>query len=201
MSRKILLTGFKPFNKEPINPAEILTTNLAGKFANVTPLVLPVSYERSFEELKNFWHNEGPFDALLMLGQAGGRQAVCLERVALNWSETSLPDEDGNKLAPQKLIEEAPTSYISDFFNQDWITDLNKIGPTTTSFSAGTYVCNSLYFKSLHHITQAKIPTLFVHVPYLPEQVQEKPNTASMKLETQQNIIEKLITLITELKT
>lgn len=201
MKRKILLTGFKPFNKEPINPAEILTMNLADKFDHVTPLVLPVSYERSFEDLKHFWNKEGPFEALLMLGQAGGRPAVCLERVALNWSETSLPDEDGIKLPPTKLIEEAPASYITDFFKPEWITDLNNIGPTTTSFSAGTYVCNSLYFKSLHHITQAKIPTLFVHVPYLPEQVQEKPNTASMKLETQQNILEKLITLITELKT
>ncbi|HEX7676419.1 MAG TPA: pyroglutamyl-peptidase I [Bdellovibrio sp.] len=194
--KKLLVTGFKPFLKEPINPSEILALELGKRFSDIDVLVLPVSYERSFLDLQRHYLSYGPFDAVIMIGQAGGRNSVCLERVALNWSENSLQDEDGIKLPQKTLIDSAPASYISDFFPNDWKDELSKIGATTVSFSAGTYVCNALYYRVIHSLTQNKIPALFVHVPYLPEQVENKPEMPSMPLATQSEILSALITLM-----
>ena len=196
MNKKILLTGFKPFLNEPINPSEILANKMAEIFPDLSVLTLPVSYENSFAQLKKYWQSQGPFDGLVMLGQAGGRNSVCLERVAVNWCETSYADEDGVNLPVGPLLANAPSSYISSFFNSQWIDELSKIGPTAVSFSAGTYVCNSLYYRALHELTKNQKPTLFVHVPYLPEQTKDKPQMPSMDLSTQQNIIKKIIELM-----
>jgi pyroglutamyl-peptidase len=194
MSAKILVTGFKPFQNEAINPSEILLAELAKVFSadEVETLALPVSYENSFSVLKNHWQAHGPYKALVMLGQAGGRPAVSLERVALNWCESGA-DEDGQVPHQGLLIPGAPTSYISDFFAKDWVKNLNEIAPTAVSHSAGTYVCNSLYFKMHHELRNTPVPTLFIHVPYLPEQTLQKPNTPSMPLTQQTQILTHLI--------
>ncbi len=197
---KILVTGFKPFLNEKINPSELLLVELTKTFPEIETLVLPVSYENSFEVLKSHWQFKGPFKAILMLGQAGGRDSICLERVALNWSESSNPDEDGIKPSVSALVPGAPSSYISDFFPNAWKDDLNKIAATSISFSAGTYVCNSLYFKVIDQITKKKVPALFVHVPYLPEQTTDKPDAPSMSLQTQSEVISELIRKFIELK-
>lgn len=197
---KILVTGFKPFLNEKINPSELLLAELAPLLPSIETLVLPVSYEKSYHAVKNHWQEHGPFDAILMLGQAGGRSSVCLERVALNWSESSHPDEDGVKPAAAAIVPNAPASYILDFFPHNWIVELNNFGPTAVSFSAGTYVCNSLYFKVTHELTQNKIPTLFVHVPYLPEQTADKPEAPAMSLKTQTEVIVQLIQKLLALK-
>lgn len=194
--KKLLVTGFKPFLKEPVNPSEILALELGKRFSDIEVLILPVSYERSFQELQQHYLSRGPFDGVLMIGQAGGRNSVCLERVALNWSENSLQDEDGIRLPQKALVDSAPASYISDFFPNDWKDELSKIGATSVSFSAGTYVCNSLYYKVIHALTENKVPALFVHVPYLPEQVENKPDTASMPLATQLEILSALVQLV-----
>jgi pyroglutamyl-peptidase len=57
------------------------------------------------------------------------------------------------------------------------------------SNSAGTFVCNHIFYALMHRI--ATQPALahtrggFVHVPYLPEQAASKPGFASMALATQ----------------
>ena len=200
MPRRILLTGFKPFLKEPLNPSELLVQNISALFPDVSTLVLPVSYDNSYQVLQNHWQTQGPFDAVIMLGQAGGRSAISLERVAINWSENSLADEDGVHLNPGPLVQNAPESYISHFFPADWKVELSKIAETAVSFTAGTYVCNSLYFKVLHGLTKNQIPALFVHVPYIPEQTADKPNTPSMALDLQLQIIKRLVEMVRDFK-
>lgn len=196
MKRNILLTGFKPFLNEAINPSEQLVQKISQTHSNINSLVLPVSYQRSFEELKDHWESHGPYKGILMLGQAAGRSSISLERVALNWSESSLPDEDGHRHPTGPLIPGAPTSYISNFFSTDWIELLNTEGATSISFSAGTYVCNSLYYNTLHKITQNAIPTLFVHVPYLPEQIVNKPGAPAIDFHSQFKVISKILDLM-----
>lgn len=59
--------------------------------------------------------------------------------------------------------------------------------PASVSYSAGTYVCNDLMYRVLYLIDK-KYPSMrggFVHVPFLPEQVLERPaGTASLSAET-----------------
>jgi len=194
--KRILVTGFKPFLGESINPSALILRELKNSDAEVETLLLPVSFENAFATLQNHWDSHGPYEGLLMLGQAGERSAICLERVAINWLEASSPDEDGVLPPVGPVMESAPSAYISDFFPGAWAEALNKLGPVQVSHSAGAYVCNALYFQTLHHFPQ-DVAALFTHVPYLPEQTHSKPaGTPSMELATQVKIIQALIRLM-----
>jgi pyroglutamyl-peptidase len=206
---KILVTGFLPFRNEKINPSERLLTALNSEASSspisqihqmqtlpLETLLLPVNYQDSVVRLREHLHVHGPYRALLMLGQAGGRKAIRLERVALNWSETSFADEDGNLLPPGPLVTGAPAAYVADFFPASWKTELNEIAPTEISFSAGTYVCNSLYYSAMHLVAAQKTPALFVHVPYLPEQTLNKPEQPSMDFALQLKTVRRLLQLM-----
>jgi len=194
---KILVTGFRPFNKEAINPSEILLSELGKVFSSdeVDTLLLPVSYQNSFAVLMNHLRATSEYKGILMLGQAGGRDKISLERVALNWCESGA-DEDGYQPAVGPIIAGAPAAYIAEFFPTEWADILKEVAPTAVSSTAGTFVCNTLYFKVLNELKSKSTRTLFVHVPYLPEQaaLKTKP-TPSMPLADQFAAIKKLITL------
>ena len=189
---RILVTGFPPFNNETINPSEILIAELAKDFSTteLTTLLLPVSYERAFATLQEHLKTNH-YKMILMLGQAGGREKISLERVALNWCESGA-DEDGKKPEVGPIIPNASTAHIADFFPTEWQEDLSKVAPTAVSSTAGTFVCNNLYFKVLNEYKN-KLNVLFVHVPYLPEQTLHKPGAPSMPLEDQKAVIKNLI--------
>ena len=57
--------------------------------------------------------------------------------------------------------------------------------PAQVSNTAGAYVCNHLMYGLLYHIHKRFPQTRggFIHVPYLTEQVVDKPNTPSLSLE------------------
>lgn len=194
-SSKILVTGFQPFQNEKINPSQLILEVLKDR-TDIDTVLLPVAYEQAFPELKKFADAHGPYKGILMLGQAGGRKAISLERIAVNWCESSLHDEAGYRppLA-QRFIESAPASHTAEFFPYEWAAELSKIAPTVTSFTAGTFVCNALFFETLNEYSAQNIPALFVHVPYLPEQVTDKPGVDSMSLDHQVAVIQKLLDL------
>ncbi|MNS67248.1 Pyrrolidone-carboxylate peptidase [compost metagenome] len=194
---KILVTGFRPFNNEAINPSEILLSEIKEVLSSdeVDTLLLPVSYQNSFAVLMSHLQQNSEYKAILMLGQAGGRDKISLERVALNWCESG-PDEDGHQPAVGPILANAPAAHIADFFPTVWADILKEVAPTAVSSTAGTFVCNTLYFKVLNELKN-KTNALFVHVPYLPEQaaLKTKP-TPSMPLADQFAVIKKLITLL-----
>lgn len=193
-SSRILVTGFRPFQGESINPSEILLEWIKKDFSikhGVDTLLLPVSF------------NQGPlvlleqlsiksYDVILLLGQAGGRSKVSLERVALNWVETEKPDEDQHT-PRQGIIEEGQESALfSQLPLSEWKEQIVKMNlPLDVSLSAGGYVCNYVYFQTLRHIQKNQLSSkaCFIHVPYLPEQVVDKGNAPSLDLETMKNIL------------
>jgi Pyrrolidone-carboxylate peptidase (N-terminal pyroglutamyl peptidase) len=189
---KILVTGFLPFNNEVINPSEILLAELAKEFSatEITTLLLPVSYQRAFATLQEHFKTNS-YKTVLMLGQASGRSKISLERVALNWCESGA-DEDGKKPEVGPILHDAPTAHISEFFPTEWAEQLSQVAPTAVSSTAGTFVCNNLYFKVLNEYGN-KLKALFVHVPYLPEQTLHKPGTPSMSVDDQKAVIKELI--------
>lgn len=158
--------------------------------------MLPVSFQKAFPEFKKHWQGKGPYKAVVMLGQAAGQKAVQLERVALNWMESRHADNDGLSPAGKRILRDAPDSYIIDFFPSSWLEILDALGPTKTSFSAGAYVCNHLYFQVVHELSSQGLPNLFVHLPLLPAQTQPGDGTPSMPLETQKRILNELLNLL-----
>lgn len=169
---KILVSGFKPFLGEKINPSELLVEGFQEKSQinhNIHTIVLPVEFEKAFVLLQEQIEKVNP-DIILMLGQAGGRKKISLEKIALNWNQARAADESGfcpavgeiYKLAPLALMTSFPVDSLCEFLQSQKL-------PVSLSFSAGAFVCNNLYYKVLHHYP--KLKTVFIHVPFMPEQM------------------------------
>ncbi|WP_374029741.1 pyroglutamyl-peptidase I [Bdellovibrio bacteriovorus] len=204
---RILVTGFRPFLGERINPSEILLEWIKKDFTVSYPvqtLLLPVSFANASVELENKLA-EGSVDIVLMLGQAGGRTKISLERVALNWIETEKPDEDGITPKQGKIDsqETAATALFSSLPLTEWKEHLTQRNlPVEISLSAGGYVCNHVYYKTLQAIYKKHVSmqACFIHVPYLPEQAVNKPGMPTMELTVMQETLSQILQLSSKKK-
>ncbi len=188
----LLLTGFEPFGGEAVNPSGEIVRLLAADppaGVTVTPLVLPVRGRISFERLLPALG--GDVDAWLGLGQAGGRAHLSLERVGINLlvdRGEARPDESAGPVE-QALVDDGPAAYFARLPVGEIAARMSAAGaPTAVSNTAGAYICNEVLYVVQHHLamTGRDLPSGFIHLPYLPEQVAGKPpGTASMALATQ----------------
>jgi len=170
MKQTVLLTGFRPFLTQTVNPSQIIVEKLAADSpSSLAALVLPVEFGRASELLAAHLQKNSEIKHVVMLGQAGGRRSACLEKVALNWQETDFPDEGGVRPPTGPLLQSAPTAYVNSQVDLGLVKVLQKNGPVELSFSAGTFVCNDLYFRTWHQFGQ-RLNLLFIHLPFLPEQ-------------------------------
>ncbi len=175
---KILVTGFEPFGGEKVNPSgkllQLLKRSKIG--AQVRTEILPVSYSKSIDRLKEIYSQE-TFDFVLHIGQAGGRSSINLERIALNLKNSKHPDNDGVVCKDEKIVEDGQLACITKTNVEKLAEKLTKKKiPTDVSYHAGLYICNEVYYYSLYSSETKGNPkeVLFVHIPYLPEQVLEK---------------------------
>jgi pyroglutamyl-peptidase len=175
--KTLLLTGFEPFGDDPgalsLNPSAAIAQALHGEKIGAWRLaghVLPCEYDRSVRVLKTLIREYAP-QAIVCLGQAGGRNAISLERIAVNWDEAALPDNAGIVRAGQPIVKTAPAAYFSTLpvhAMRDIV--LAQGTPAEISSSAGHFVCNHVFFSLMHALRKSKVPAGFVHVPYLPQQ-------------------------------
>lgn len=189
---KMLVSGFKPFLGQAINPSEILAVQLSEKFSEVQSVILPVEFENSFLILKGRIEKEKP-DFLIMLGQASGRKKISLEKIALNWNQTMDSDEAGMRPQSGSIIENSELALMTSFPVDDTFQKLKAHSSfLEISFSAGTYVCNELYYRVLKNRDPLQLKSVFIHLPLIPEQVpiNDKP---SLKIEKQFEILADLI--------
>ena len=108
----VLITGFLPFLGEKLNPSELLLKSSEG-LSGVKTLRLPVSYKDAVRVLLAHLATNS-YDVVVMLGQAGGRSKISLERIAVNWQESAYADEQGFHPAAGSKIDEAhPNAYFS----------------------------------------------------------------------------------------
>ena len=185
---KILVTGFDPFGGEDVNPAYEAVKHLPDEIegASIIKLEIPTAFARSVHVVEDGIKKYQP-DVILNVGQAGGRSCVTIEKVAINLAEARIPDNDGEQPIDTPLKEDGETAYFTTLPIKAMISNIreHKI-PCHISYTAGTYVCNSIMYHVLY-MTKKKYPNIragFIHVPYETEQVVNKPNgTPSMSLE------------------
>lgn len=126
-------------------------------------------------------------DAVINVGQAGGRSCVTIEQVAINLAEARIPDNNGEQPSGVPLQTDGAPAYYATIPVKAIVQNIrdHKI-PCHISYTAGTYVCNSVMYNVLH-MTANKYPNIragFIHVPFAAEQVVGKPNgTPFMSLE------------------
>jgi pyroglutamyl-peptidase len=198
---RLLLTGFEPFGGERVNPSgEVVRAIEAAPPSGVelTSMILPVRGRISFEQLVPALADH---DAWLGLGEAGGRAQLSVERVGINVLVDRGPESPTHE--EQTLVEGAPAAYFSQLPVGDLAVRISEAGsPATVSNSAGTYICNEVTYVVQHHLATSgrAMPSGFIHLPYLPEQIQGKrPGTPSMALDTQQLGVRAAIDCIREL--
>lgn len=184
--KKVLVTGFLPFLGERVNPSAIILEWIQNEFGDrVDTVLLPVSFRQAPEIVRKHLLDKN-FDLILMLGQAGGRSRINLERVALNWVESNHPDEEAFKPDQGFILPEGEAALFSSLPLTKWKDDLLVENlPVEISLSAGGYVCNFLYYQTLQWLRegQKSASACFIHVPYLPEQTVNKGDMPSMDLE------------------
>ena len=166
----ILVTAFAPFGGDARNASQEVLIALPETLGGVRleKRLLPVSFCGATVIALGAASSLRP-EAMVCLGQAGGRDAVTPERVALNLMDAAISDNDGFQPVDAPVIPNAPAAYFSTLPVKAMVDSMQRIGvPARLSDSAGTYVCNALMFAVLHRIDQ--IPRGFIHVPYLAEQ-------------------------------
>ena len=184
---KILLTAFDPFGGESVNPAEEavkLVTAPAG--VELTKLTVPTVFGKSIETAEAALERED-FDAVLCIGQAGGRSELTVERVAINVNDASIPDNAGVQLTDVPVVKGGPAAYLATLDVKAVVEGIRKVGiPASVSNTAGTFVCNHLLYGVLHAIALSGKAARagFIHVPYIPAQVLDKSGKPSMELDT-----------------
>jgi len=197
---KILVTGFDPFGGEKVNPAfevlKKLKKNIAG--AKITLLEVPTVFSESVAKVIAAIEKQKP-DVVLMIGQAGGRYEVTVERIGINIDDARIPDNKNNQPIDKPIDPEGPAAYFVTVPIKDMVQAIRKSGvPASVSNTAGTFVCNHLLYGVLHYLAKnaPHIKAGFIHIPLLIEQAIGKTNMPSMGLTTMVTAIEAAITAI-----
>jgi pyroglutamyl-peptidase len=199
---KLLLSAFDPFDKDLVNPA-LEAVKRVPDVVNGTEIVkleVPTVFRKSIDLLVAAIEKEKP-DVVLCVGQAGGRFDVTPERVAINVDDARIPDNEGNQpVGP--IYEDGNAAYFATLPIKAMVKRIRDAGlPASVSNTAGTFVCNHLMYGLLYHIAKScsGIKGGFIHVPFIPEQVVNRPSPApSMALADITRALEEAIKAIGE---
>ena len=183
---KVLITGFDPFGGEKVNPAleavKALPDNIAG--AEVIKIEIPTVFRKSLERIEENIIKHNP-DIVISVGQAGVRFGVTPERVAINIDDARIEDNEKNQPLDITIFEDGENSYFSNLPIKAMVKEMKENGiPSAVSNTAGTFVCNHVMYGILYMIDK-KYPGVkggFIHVPYTPAQVIDKPEKPSMSV-------------------
>lgn len=176
--KKLLITGFDPFGGESINPAweaVKLLPNVIGDY-ELTKLEIPTVFGAAAQVVIDKAEEIHP-DAIISVGQAGGRAAVTPEMVGINLRYASIPDNMGALPCDIPIAEGSPAAYFSTLPVRAMAKAICDAGlPGAVSYSAGSFVCNDVLYSLLHRFDGTAVRAGFIHVPFLPEQTADKPS-------------------------
>ena len=175
MMKKLLITGFDPFGGESVNPsweAVKLLPETIGSW-HLTKLEIPTVFDKAYTQVLAAAEQLAP-DAILSVGQAGGRSAITPEVVGINLREASIADNAGNLATGQSIREGGPAAYFATVPVRAMVENIRKNQlPASLSYSAGAFVCNDVLYSLLHHFSGSAVQVGFIHVPFLPQQAKE----------------------------
>ena len=185
MSKTVLLTGFEPFNKEVVNPACEAVRSLegwAGAGFRVEVMQLPCVFGQANRVLGEALARIVP-DVVIAVGQAGGRVDMSVERVAINVDDAPIADNAQCQLVDEAIVAGGPAAYFSTLPIKAIVAALKGQGvPASVSQTAGTFVCNHVFYGLMHATAGTDVKAGFIHIPYLPQQAAAHPGAASMAL-------------------
>lgn len=187
MNKIVLLTGFEPFNKEDINPSweavRVLGDWQEGDFS-VVARQLPCAFGVASKLLHQIVEEVQP-NIVIMVGQAGGRVDLSVERIAINVDDAPIQDNRKRQLVDVPVVAGGPAAYFSTLPIKAIVHQLREAGlPASVSQTAGTFVCNHVFYSLMHQAADwgTIMRAGLIHVPYLPRQAARHPGAPSMRL-------------------
>jgi pyroglutamyl-peptidase len=172
--KKILLTGFEPFAEFKINPSEkVINLINAEKIdsASIKTAILPVNTETVWKFLHSLILDFEP-DVILNLGLSPKRAIISLEKVAINLLDFDIEDNAQKKVEDRRIIDDAPDAYFSNLPLKSIKKKIKeKDIPVSISYSAGSFLCNQVFFLVMDYIhrTNNEILGGFIHIPPIHE--------------------------------
>ncbi|MBI2771904.1 MAG: pyroglutamyl-peptidase I [Burkholderiales bacterium] len=175
----VLVTGFDPFGGDAVNPSWLAVQALHGKRVAGHRLVaaqLPTVFGQSLATLDALLDEHKPA-LVVCIGQAGGRGAISLERVAINVNDARIADNAQAQPVDTPVVAGGPAAYFSGLPIKAMLAALEREGISAeVSQTAGTFVCNHIFYGLMHSLATRRALRHtrggFIHVPWLPEQGQ-----------------------------
>ena len=175
---KIIVTGFDPFGGEKINPSiECVKTLPEIEGVELFRVELPTVFKESANRLNEVINDVKP-DAVLCVGQAGGRPWITMERIAINVDDARIPDNISQQPIDEAIQLDGEAAYFTTLPIKRIVNAIRKAGiPAEVSNTAGTFVCNHIMYQALFTATKAdkSFKAGFMHIPFIPEQTTDKP--------------------------
>ncbi|MEJ6022129.1 pyroglutamyl-peptidase I [Ramlibacter sp. PS4R-6] len=175
----VLVTGFEPFGNDVLNPSWMAAQALHGRMVAGHRIIgarIPTVFDIAVQALREELLRHLPV-LVVGTGQAGGRGALSLERVAINVNDARIPDNAGAQPVDTAVVADGPAAYFSTLPIKAMRAAMLDAGiAAEVSQTAGTFVCNHTFYGLMHEL--ATNPRLkrtrggFIHVPWLPNQGQ-----------------------------
>lgn len=170
----VLLTGFEPFEDQPVNASWLAVQAVAAGWdapPRLEVVQLPVSFARAPTALLAALEAFRP-DVVVCVGEAGDRTALEVERVAVNVADARIPDNDGAQPLDDAVVVGGPVAYLTGLPVRACVDAVTRAGvPAGVSNSAGTFVCNAVFYTLARALEGRGAAHGFVHVPRTPGQL------------------------------
>jgi pyroglutamyl-peptidase len=193
-----LVTGFEPFAGSSLNPSQLIVEALAAAHGDSEHIfaVLPVEYRLAGERLGALLEQHQPH-TVICIGQAEGRNAISLETRAQNLDDANLADNSGEMRTGRDISLGGPSELSTTLPVDALLEQLEAAGiPAESSTSAGTFVCNHIFYVMQQQLEGSTVRSGFVHVPLVSEQASEFADKPTMPLVEQVRAFEIMLSYL-----
>ena len=171
----VLLMGFEPFDQDGVNPSWEAVRQLDGVLlqadVQIVARQLPCAFATVGECLGRLISELRPA-MIIATGLGPGRSDISIERVAINVNDARIPDNLGAQPIDTAVVEGGPAAYFSTLPIKAMVKAVSESGiAASVSQTAGTFVCNQVFYLLQHALAGTAVRSGFIHVPWLPEQV------------------------------
>jgi pyroglutamyl-peptidase len=183
---RVLVTGFEPFGGASLNPSQLLVEKLAKENlpdVDLSTVILPVEFDRAAQLLLSTINEISP-EVVICFGQAEGRSSITPEKIAINLDDARIADNSGDARKQKAIVVGGADGYFSTLPLERMVSAINDAGvPASLSLSAGSFVCNHIFYRMQHALLGQGIQSGFIHLPLVPEQSAEFPNQPTISLD------------------
>ena len=179
----VVISGFDRYDGIDVNPSfEVpralaeqglgISTDIDDPLSDVSVIIhtvgLPISFTDSWPELKRMLDAVRP-DIVIATGLKRSARGIALERCATNLMDAANPEDAAPRRTP--IDPEGPAAYWTRLPLRSILRDFTVEDiPATLSSDAGTYVCNSLFYRLMHwNASQERVLSGFVSFPKVVE--------------------------------